>query len=306
MPRPSWEVADIVRAVGSELESRRLSGEQRQALRAIAACRTAALGGHLERCSSCGWERPAYNSCRNRHCPKCQSLARERWLERRCAEPLPVGYFHVVFTLPSELHRVARRHRRQVYDLLLRSAGETLLEIGREERWLGAEVGVLALLHTWTRRLQFHPHVHCVVTGGGLRGGKSWRSFGREFLAPVRVLGALYRGKVCAGLRELVRQGWIAEDEVPWSRCYEHRWVVYCKPPFGSPSEVLGYLARYSHRVAISNDRLHAFDGRHVRFAYRDGQTGEAKEETVDAVEFLTRFLEHVSARILNSPLVRS
>jgi hypothetical protein len=203
----------------------------------------------------------------------------------------------VVFTLPSELHGLARRHPRQVYGLLLRCAGETLLEIGRNERWLGAEVGVLALLHTWTQRLQFHPHVHCVVTGGGLRGQRSWRSFGREFLAPVRVLGALYRGKVCAGLRELVRTGRIAGNAVPWSRCQAQSWVVYCKEPFGLPAKVLGYLARYTHRVAISNDRLHAFDGQRVRFGYRDRESGQLKEESLDATDFLARFVQHVLPR---------
>lgn len=297
MPRPSLEVAEIVRVAGpSLLASGRLSSEQRQALLAIARCRTAALGGHLERCAECAWERPAYNSCRNRHCPKCQTLAQQRWLEQRRAELLPVGYFHVVFTVPSELAGVARRWPRAVYGLLLRSAGETLLGIGREERYLGAEIGVLAVLHTWTQRLGYHPHVHCVVTGGGLRGGRSWRSFGEEFLAPVRVLGALFRGKVCAGLREAVRRGAL-EASVPWSRLYQRPWVVYCKAPFGSPAKVLGYLSRYTHRVALSNDRLRWFDGERVCFGYRDRASGEQREETVPATEFLARFVQHVLPR---------
>ena len=212
---PALDVATIVRAHGAAVRQQQaLSREQRQALRAIAVCRTPALGGHLDVCPRCGFERPAYHSCRNRHCPKCQSLAQARWIEQRMARVLDVDYFHVVFTLPAALRPLALAHRRQVFALLLRAAAQTLLTLGHDPQRLGVELGITAVLHTWTRELEFHPHVHCIVTAGGLtadRGG--WRPARQRHLFPVRVLGALFRGKVLAALQRRVARGELASAD---------------------------------------------------------------------------------------------
>jgi hypothetical protein len=279
---------------------------QLRALRAIEQCRTAALGGHLEHCCSCRYERPAYNSCRNRHCPKCQTLAKERWFEKRRRELLPVGYFHVVFTLPEELRVLALWNQEVVYDLMLKAAGRCLLEIGRDPRYVGGMLGVLAILHTWTQTLEYHPHVHCVVPGGGLDGDGRWVSARKHYLAPVRALSRLYRGKLVSGLRSLRRERrlryhgaaeTLAADSA-FDACLDqlmsHDWVVYCKPPFGSPARVLSYLARYTHRVAISNDRIESFDGERVVIGYRDRTSLRKRTVCLSSQQFLGRFLRHV------------
>jgi hypothetical protein len=293
---PGLEVATIVRAHGRAVRQQQaLSREQRQALRSIAVCRTPALGGHLDVCSRCGFERPAYHSCRNRHCPKCQSLAQARWIEQRMARVLDVDYFHVVFTLPAALRSLALVHRRRVFALLLRAAAQTLLALGHDSKRLGAELGVTAVLHTWTRELEFHPHVHCIVTAGGLTADRRrWRPARQRHLFPVRVLGALFRGKVLAALQRSWARGELpAADPVSTRRTigalHGTPWLVYVKRPFGGAKRLFHYLGRYTHRVGLSNQRLVAVTSDAVTFRTKDGRTA-----TVHPEEFLRRLLLHV------------
>ena len=316
--RPAVEVADVIRQYGEAFLAQygsTLTADQRRALRALAACRTAALGGHVQRCLDCGHERIAYNSCRNRHCPKCQALARARWLEREAQWLLPVEYHHVVFTLPQEVAELALANRAVLYQALFAAASATLRDVAANPRWLGAQIGVLMVLHTWGQNLHHHPHVHAVVTGGGLsctaRGvvdaDPKWRACRPGFFLPVRVLGRVFRGKYL----ELVRAAFdqdrlhfparlqvLAEPRrfAAWLRpLYAQDWVVYAKPPFGGPAQVLKYLARYTHRVAISNGRLLKLEAGRVTFRYQDYADGHRqKTMTLDAVEFLRRFLQHV------------
>jgi hypothetical protein len=319
--RPALEVADVIRAYGEAFLDRYggvLSSAQRQALRDLAACRTAALGGHVEHCLDCGHERIAYNSCRNRHCPKCQALARARWLAQQAEHLLPVEYHHVVFTLPAEVAEVALANPAVLYDLLMRSAAATLREVAANPQHLGAVVGVLMVLHTWGQNLHHHPHVHGVVTGGGLscdakgkiEAAPRWVACRPGFFLPVRLLSRVFRGKFLDGLRRLFEQGQLL---LPgrlqalaqpggrarwWQALYAKDWVVYSKPPFGGPEQVLKYLARYTHRVAISNSRLEGLDGGQVTFRYQDyASGGRSKRLTLEATEFLRRFVQHVLPR---------
>jgi hypothetical protein len=294
---PRLEVADILRAHGDTYASRHvLSIEQHRAVRDILRCRTAALGGHLEECTVCGAEHPAYNSCRNRHCPKCQALPQARWVERQRERVLPVKCFHVVFTLPAELRPLARRHGRDLYELLLRSASSTLLTLGRDPKWLGAELGVTAVLHTWARDLSLHPHAHCIVTAGGLSlDGTRWVDTERGFLFPLSVLGKLFRGKFLAGLLELRRTRGVGRhlNTDAFDRLvqglYETDWNVYAKAPFAGPTQIFEYLGHYTHRVGISNHRLLSLDERGVTF-----RTRGAEAVTLDVERFIERFLCHV------------
>lgn len=303
------EVADVIRSDGAKyLKHYRPSKEQYRVLNDLAECRTAALGGHLKRCELCAHEVPVYNSCRNRHCPKCQGAARAAWLEAREGELLDVEYFHVVFTLPHELAPLALQNPRVLYAMLFRAASETLLTLGRDPKHLGAEVGCLALLHTWGQNLLLHPHLHCVIPGGGLSfDGKRWLSCHNGFFLPVRVLSRLFRGKFLAQLHqafdhnELDFHGRLQDLNHPkaWESWLEplrnKPWVVYAKPPFGGPRQVLKYLARYTHRVAISNQRLLSADNGKVTFRWKDYANGNRQRNmTLDAVEFLRRFLLHV------------
>jgi hypothetical protein len=303
--RPALELAEIVRVHGEALRrARPLDAEQYATLRAIERCRTAALGGHLDVCLACGHEQPSYNSCRDRHCPKCQALAQARWVAARGERLLPTAYFHVVFTLPAELRAVAKLNRRRIFELLLRTASATLLDLGLDERRLGALLGVTSVLHTWTRELAFHPHVHCIVTGGGWSvEGHRWIEGDPCFLFPVHVLGALFRGKFLAGLSALHQRGELhlpGDAPEPRHRDPEaldrlcrslpkKRWHVYAKPPFGGPEQVVRYLGRYTHRVGLSNRRLISLDARGVTFRTKNGKT-----KTLDPVVFLSRFVEHV------------
>src|SRR3954453_6049981 len=278
--RPPLKVRDEVRTPGAAFPKafgKHLSATQKKALADLAPCRTAVLGGHVERCLDCGHERIAYNSCRNRHCPKCQALSRARWLERESGYLLPVEYHHVVFTLPAEVAELASSNAAALYNLLMQSAAQTLREVAANPKRLGAQLGVLMVLHTWGQNLHLHPHVHCVVTGGGLscnaRGevdsAPRWVSCRPGFFLPVRVLSQLFRGKFLAGLQALRTQGKLHLPEhlqevtafTAWLRplCAKEG-VVYAKPPFGGPEQVLKYLARYTHRVAISNHRLVKLD----------------------------------------------
>lgn len=302
--RPLLEVADVIRSHGAafiQTYGSHLTVTQKKALRELALCRTSALGGHVERCLDCGGERAAYNSCRNRHCPKCQALSRARWLERESKYLLPVEYHHVVFTLPAELSELASAHAWVLYNLLMQSASATLREVAANPKRLGAQVGVLMVLHTWGQNLHHHPHVHCVVTGGGLscnaRGevdaSPRWASCRPGFFLPVRVLSRVFRGKFLAGLRTLAAQGKVALPDL--GPLYAKEWVVYAKPPFGGPEQVLKYLARYTHRVAISNHRLVKLEAGKVTFRYRDyADSRKEKLLTLSAEEFLRRFVQHV------------
>jgi Putative transposase/Transposase zinc-binding domain len=302
--RPLLEVADVIRSHGEAFLQKygsHLTATQKKALRDLAVCRTAALGGHVERCLDCGRERPAYNSCRNRHCPKCQALSRARWLERESAYLLPVEYHHVVFTLPAELAELATTNASAMYNLLMQSAAATLREVAANPKRLGAQIGVLMVLHTWGQNLHHHPHVHCVVTGGGLscnvRGEVDatprWVSCRPGFFLSVRVLSRVYRGKFLAGLRALAAQGKVTLPDL--GPLYAKDWVVYAKPPFGGPEQVLKYLARYTHRVAISNHRLVKLEDGRVTFRYHDyADSRKEKRLTLAAEEFLRRFVMHV------------
>lgn len=271
-------------------------------LAALAACRTAALGGHVQLCSGCGHRQPQYNSCRNRHCPKCQSLAQHRWLEECKLRILPVHHFHVVFTLPAELRSLVLRNRRDLYALLFDAAAQSLLRLGLDPKRLGGLLGITAVLHTWTRDLNFHPHVHCVVTGGGLHPDSNrWVKTRPGYLFPVRVLGRLFRGKFLYGLRALYDAGGLrfggscqllSDPRVfheLLEALYRKRWVVYSKPPFGGAEAVYAYLGRYTHRVGISNARLLHVDANTVRF-----RTRHERQATLSPPQFLRRLMLHV------------
>jgi hypothetical protein len=307
-PRPT--VAEVIRSCRDEFLYKygtKLTPEQRRALNDLTACRTAAMGGHILGCPECGHEQIAYNSCGNRHCPTCQATAAARWLEARHAELLPVPYFHLVFTLPDALDPIALANPRVVYGLLLRCAAETVLELASDPKHLGARTGVLAVLHTWGQNLQLHPHVHCVVPGGGLSPERArWVGSGRRFFLPVRVLSRVFRGKFLAGLRAAKAAGRLrlagraeaVQFERFLSSAVRTDWVVYAKRPFAGPEVVLKYLARYTHRVAIGNSRLLDFEDGKVRFRSKDYAHGGRKRVlTLTASEFVRRLLLHVLPR---------
>jgi hypothetical protein len=309
--RPPFEVADIVRRHGDRvLETHRawVTRAHRRVFRAIAQCRTAALGGHRDRCEQCAQPALSYNSCRDRHCPKCLTAARNAWVTAREQELLPVGYVHIVFTIPEPLARLALVNKRVVYDLLFQAAAETLLQVARNPKRLGGAIGGLMVLHTWGQRLQHHPHVHCVVPMGGLApDGTRWIHARPRFFLPIPVLRKLFRGKLVAGIRDAFRNGRL---HLPGSleplntagafraflrSLYRQTWVVYAKPPFGSPAHVLHYLARYTHRVAIANHRLVDVNDDTVSFRWKDYRHGsQVRTLTLDVDEFLRRFLQHV------------
>lgn len=314
--RTSLEVADIFHAAGPAYRiahAGHLSLDLLKVMSAIENCRTAALGGHVEACEDCGQWRIAYNSCRNRHCPKCQGAAARTWLAEREADLLPVGYFHVVFTLPAEVADIAFQNKAVVYDLLFKAASETMLTIAADPKHLGARIGITAVLHTWGSAMTHHPHVHMIVPGGGISiDGKRWVSSRPAFLLPVRVLGKLFRRLFLTRLNALHDTGRLAffgsMAHLADRRTFLHhlkpvrakRWVVYAKAPFAGPEAVLAYLSRYTHRVAISNSRLIAFDSDSVTFRYKDYRRDGADRQqvmTLAAGEFIRRFLLHVLPR---------
>jgi hypothetical protein len=314
MSRPAVEVADILHAQGDAFVEQHpwLSMQQRTVLRAIARCRTAALGGHVDECRACGHQAISYNSCRNRHCPKCQAQARERWLHAREGDLLDVPYVHVVFTLPHGLLPLAYRNSTRLYTWLFQASAATLREVAADPRHLGAEIGVLSILHTWGQTLVRHPHVHCVVPAGGLSPDhQRWiRPRYAGFFLPVKVLSRVFRGKFVAALRraydqhELDLAGGSEHLQAPaqWhvfvDALFETDWVVYAKPAFGGASAVLRYLGRYTHRVAISNHRLLAFEGERVTFQWKDYAHGDQRRTmTLSAMEFLRRFVQHILPR---------
>jgi len=311
MSRPTLEVADIIRAVGNrfwEKHKSHFAWVHRKVLDAIVRCRTAALGGHLDKCVRCGLQAISYNSCRDRNCPKCQGNARAKWLAARSAELLPVPYFHIVFTLPHELSALILQNKRLLYDLLFRASSASLLELARDPKHLGADIGFLGVLHTWGQNLQVHPHVHYIVPAGGLAlDGSRWIDSSRRFFLPVKALSKDFRGKFCEELRGLFKQDRLqfhnSLEQLASPGAFNHflwqlgqkDWVVYAKPPFGGAEHVLNYLARYTHRVAISNHRLVSFENDRVSFRWRDyAHGGKKKLMTVSADEFLRRFLLHV------------
>ena len=308
MQRPRIEVADIFRRHGPEYrQAHPLPLQHLRVMRAVEACRTAELGGHKEKCADCGHIEISYNSCRNRHCPKCQILRKENWIEDRGKDLLPVQYFHVVFTIPSELNPLFIMNPRVMFNLLFRSVSETLVELADNPKRLGARIGFMAILHTWGQNLMDHPHVHCVVTGGGLSSDNRWVSCRKGFFIPVGVMSALFRGKFLDHLRrsfeyeDLIFPGGISHLKDPrtfeiFRRWFYHKkWVVYCKPPFAGAEGVLQYLGRYTHRIAISNNRILELQDGKVSFRWRDYADGDKqKTMTVKAQEFIRRFLLHV------------
>jgi hypothetical protein len=311
MSRPTLEVADIIRAAGNSFWEKykpHFAWVHRKVLDAIVQCRTAALGGHRDQCVNCGHQAISFNSCRNRHCPKCQGNARAKWLAARSAELLPVPYFHVVFTLPHELSALALQNKRLLYDLLYRASSAAMLELARDPKHLGADIGFLGVLHTWGQNLEHHPHIHYIVPAGGLAlDGSRWIESSRRFFLPVHALSRVFRGKFAAGLKQLFAQGKLqfhgSQQHLAAPGCFSafirelfrQDWVVYAKPPFGGAEHVLNYLARYTHRVAISNHRLVAFENDRVSFRWRDyAHGGKKKLMTISAHEFLRRFLLHV------------
>jgi len=289
------ELADVFRRYGERFEQTHwVSPGEHKVIRAVTICRTQELGGHLDRCDACGFERPAYNSCRNRHCPKCQCLAKARWLEKQTAELLPVGYFHLVFTLPHELNRLILANKKIVLTLLFKAVSETLLEFG--QRRFGGTVGIIAVLHTWDQTLKDHFHLHCLVPAGALSFDHNrWLNARQNFLFPVKALSQVFRGKFLSLLQKAADQGKIQEVNDASKASHQKNWVVYAKKPFGSPQTVLDYLGRYTHPIALSNDRILAVHNGQVSFSYRDRKdNNRLKSKTLDAEEFICRFLLHV------------
>ncbi|MEO7727328.1 MAG: IS91 family transposase [Burkholderiales bacterium] len=305
--RGTVELADIFTQHGAAYRAAHgLVPVQYRALRAIEACRTATLGGHIAQCERCGSLRYSYHSCRNRHCPKCQTLAKERWLSHQRAELLPVSYFHLVFTLPHEVNALAQAHPRAIYALLFAAVSATLTEFGSNPRWLGGDIAATLVLHTWGQTLSQHLHLHCLVAAGALHPDGHWIRSRRGFLFPVKALSSVFRGKFMAALRQFLQQnikltGANAELAHPDARqrffeaLHQKPWVVYAKQPFAGPDQVLDYLGRYTHRVAISNHRLVSVTGTDVRFRYKDYAHGnQRKVMSLHAHEFIRRFLLHV------------
>ena len=289
------ELADIFRSHGQSYQrTHRLSASQQKVMRAVSVCRTQELGGHLKQCDTCGFEHPTYNSCRNRHCPKCQSLAKAKWLEKQTCELLPVGYFHLVFALPHEFNRLILAHKKIGLSLLFKAVSETLLEFGQTR--LKGTLGIIAVLHTWDQTLKDHFHLHCLVPAGALSSNHSrWIGARPNFLFPVTALSQVFQGKFLALLQQACDKGKIppANNEIKASR--QKSWVVYAKKPFGSPQTVLDYLGRYTHRVALSNERILSVQNGQVTLSYRDRKDGDKKKTvSLEAHEFIRRFLLHV------------
>jgi hypothetical protein len=306
----SLEVADIFRKHGHAYrEFHKMPLNHIRTMRSIERCRTAELGGHIDECDCCGRIRISYNSCRNRHCPKCQFLKKEKWLEQRKEDLLAVPYFHVVFTIPAKLNPLALRNKRVLYDILFQSVSETLIELARDPKHLGGQIGFICILHTWGQNLMDHPHIHCIVTGGGLSPDrKRWLPCRKGFFIPVKVLSRLFRGKVLAYLKksweskELEFSGTIAKLKdwfaVLLNDLYKMEWVVYAKPPFKDAEMLIDYLGRYTHRIAIGNHRILKIEDREVFFHWRDYADGNKKKiMRLEASEFIRRFMLHVLPR---------
>lgn len=282
------EIQDIFNQFGREfLEAHKLSPIQWKAFSAISHCRTSALGAHIDICDECGYEKISYNSCRNRHCPKCQTIAKEQWVEKQNQYLLNTGYFHVVFTVPDELNSVLLQNQDVAYGLFFKAVSETLLELCTDKKHLGATPGITAVLHTWGQNLMYHPHIHCIVTGGGLTKDNKWQASRKKFFLPVKVLSRKFRGKLLFYLKQA---------NIPFdSGLYRKEWIVYCKPPFKNASKVIEYLGRYTHRVAIANSRILGLKDGNVTFSWRDYRDNNKKKAmTVTATEFIRRFMLHI------------
>jgi len=293
------ELQDIFNLyVGEYLSGNSAPPHVHRAIRAIQNCRTAALGAHVDSCE-CGYTKISYNSCRNRHCPKCQALSKERWVMAREVELLPVPYFHVVFTLPQELNQLVIGNREKLFSLLFKASADTLKALGKDPKYLGADLGFTSILHTWGQNLMFHPHVHIIVPGGGLTETGKWKQSSKKFFIPVKVMAKLFRGKFMAALKEMRHELEGAEDYHAWQKLlntlYDKDWYVYCKRPFKTNNSVLQYLGRYTHRIAISNNRILDIENNKVSFKWRDYKGGNKKKVmTLTANEFIRRFLLHI------------
>lgn len=311
--RSGCEVAGIFRRYGKEyIERHKQPAYILKTIGAIEKCRTSVLGGHVEKCDKCGHKSISYNSCRNRHCPKCQSLAREKWITERKKELLPVKYFHVVFTIPEELNRIALQNKKTVYDILFKAGSETLIKLGKDEKHLGGEIGIIAVLHTWGQNLTEHPHLHCIVPGGGLSArGNRWekpkKTKKKDFFIHVNVISDLFKKKFLYYLKKSYDKGELRfEGKIEGlkdhggfkqllNELYSKKWITYCKQPFGGPEQVINYLGRYTHRVAINNHRIKSMEGGNVTFSCKDYRDcNKTKEMTLEAGEFMRRFLLHV------------
>lgn len=303
------EIQDIFIQCSEEfLSGNHVSFEQLKAINAIKNCRTDSLGGHIEVCDTCGNVHVSYNSCRNRHCPKCQGMAREKWIYDRQQDILPIKYFHAVFTVPEELYPIFRMNQKLLYDILFKASSQTLLELSSDKKYIGAQIGFISVLHTWGQNLMFHPHIHCIVTGGGLSENEnSWRNSKKNFFIPVKVLGKKFRGKFLCYLKDeyyanklkLYGDSYRLRDKFVFSgfidNLFKKNWVVYCKKPFENESYVINYLGRYTHRVAISNSRIVDFKDKKVTFKWKDYKdNNKNKIMTLDASEFIRRFLLHI------------
>jgi len=286
------EVQDILALYGDAYrQNHKLTIEQHKAMNAILNCRTARLGGHLDSCPECGYQRPSYNSCRNRHCPKCQAISKERWIDAQRADLLNIGYFHVVFTVPQVLNPIIYNNQRICYNLLFQCAAETIRELSADRKYLGADTGHTAVLHTWGQNLCFHPHIHCIVPAGGLNKMGNWISSRKKFFLPVKVLSRKFRGKYLALLKKQLPE----IDPALLNDCYHKEWVVYCKPPFKDAACVVEYLGRYTHRVAISNNRILELTNGQITFKWRDYRdSGRWKVMMLSSEEFIRRFLLHI------------
>lgn len=298
------ELQDIFRQyIFSYQATHSLTWQQLKAMKAICTCRTSALGAHVDRCDECGHEQISYNSCRNRHCPKCQAFAKEDWIDRQKQNLIDRRYFHVVFTVPADLRPVFLLNQEKLYNLMFKAASQTLLELCADSKYLGATPGITIILHTWGQNLSYHPHLHCIVTGGGLTGMDTWKDSRKKFFLPVKVLSKVFRGKLLRFMNgeNLRFPGAMSKlndaNCLRWfyNKLYHTDWVVYCKPPFGDAQKVIGYLGRYTHRVAISNNRIISLDGGLVTFKWRDYSDGnKQKTMRLRAEEFMRRFLTHI------------
>ena len=296
--QPQYEVADVLNKLGSKLENLELNSWQLRTLFALKKCRTSALGGHIDACDECGNVSISYNSCRNRHCPKCQGKKREQWIENRETELLPVPYFHVVFTLPDVLNKTALHEPKMLYDILFESAWETLQTFGKNKN---LQMGMIAVLHTWGQNLSLHPHLHCIVPGGGVDESGAWKNIRSDgkFLFSVKALSKVFRAKFCEKLKANLKDKFNENQENEYEKIrqslWEKPWVVYAKKPFGSPKSVVEYLGRYSHKIAVSNQRIRKIDAETVTFSYKDyRQKGIKKQMVLSHEEFIRRFAMHI------------
>lgn len=292
--QPAFEVADVLNAHWPAVQHSNFNTWQLRTLDAVRRCRTASLGSHIDGCTSCGHVRISYNSCRNRHCPKCQGKQREAWIQAREEELLPVPYFHVVFTLPDTLNKLCMYKPKQMYETLFGTAWSVINSFGNDPKWLGAQAGMISILHTWGQTLTLHPHLHCIVPGGGLTKSGSWKmakSKGK-YLFNVKAMSIAFRGKFIAALKKLLPQ---QMDQQLVTAFYKHNWIVYAKRPFTGPQSVVEYLGRYTHKIAISNQRIKSMDENTISFSYKDyKQAAVKKEMTLDAAEFIRRYSLHI------------